>query len=90
MPRYRKSIAALLGALSTWGIASYEGGYSQGEWWALVGVVGTVVAVWGIPNDTPAGEAPAPGVSERGYGAVELVVGVLLVLILVVVLLRLL
>lgn len=64
--RYRKSIAALVGAVATWGLAaSADGAYDQAEWWALVAAVGTVVAVWGIPNDPPPGEPADPNSSER-------------------------
>ena len=50
--RYRKAIGALLGSLSAWGLASYQDGYSQDEWWALVAVVGTFIGVWAAPNNS--------------------------------------
>ena len=56
--RYRKSIAALIGTLSTWGLAAgADGVYTQLEWWGLVAAFGTVVAVWGVPNE----DAPDQG-----------------------------
>lgn len=65
--RYRKSLAALIGTVATWGAAAAAtGGVTPAEWWGLLAALGTVVAVWGVPNDAPAGELPDPTQSERG------------------------
>src|SRR5207244_3932537 len=91
MSRYAKFIAALLGSVATWGVtAGADNGYTQVELWGLLGVVAAALATLSIPTDPPKGEPADPDVSERGYGLIELVVGVLLVIILVVVLLHLL
>lgn len=66
MARYRKSIAALIGGLGTWWAASYQGGIDGAEQGALLVFLSTVVAVWGLPNDAPAGRRPRRDVSERG------------------------
>lgn len=67
MSRYRKSIAALLTAVATWGAtAAADGSFDAIEWSGLLGALATVVAVWGVPNDTPTGEPRDPAVSERG------------------------
>lgn len=53
MSKYRKSIAAFIGAVATWGLAAAEDGvYTQPEWWALLAALAGVVAVWGVPNDS--------------------------------------
>lgn len=61
MGRYRKTIAALLGTLVTWLTASaldtqgnFDFGHINGiEWLALIAAVGTVLGVYGTPNDPP-------------------------------------
>jgi hypothetical protein len=56
---YRKSIAAAVGALGAWWLAAFENGtVSPVEYGALIVAIGTVSAVWGVPNDPaePAGE----------------------------------
>jgi len=55
--RYRKSIAALVGALATWGLAAAaDGEYTHAEWWGLLAALATVVAVWGSENATTPSE----------------------------------
>lgn len=49
---YRKSIAAAFGAVGGWWLLTFENGsVSTVEWGALIVAVGTVIAVWGVPND---------------------------------------
>lgn len=51
MSAYAKAVAAFLGSVATWGIAAgADGHYDQVELWGLLGVVGTVLATYAIPN----------------------------------------
>lgn len=50
MAKYAKAVAALLGALATWGITAAPE-YTQVELWGLAGVVGTVIATFAVPNE---------------------------------------
>ena len=64
--KYRKSIVAAIGTLVAWGLsATTDGHVTIAEWWGLVAVVGTVLGVWGIPNDMPPGEPLDPNLSVR-------------------------
>ena len=66
MSRYAKTIAALLGAVGTWGAtAAQEGGIDGPEWFGLLIALGTVAAVYGIPNVPPAGQVADPQMSEQ-------------------------
>ena len=66
MSRYLKTIAAMLGAISTWGItAAAEGGINSVEWFGLLGSLGTVIAVYAVPNTPPAGQPSDPAMSEQ-------------------------
>lgn len=59
--RYRKTVAAFLGTVVTWATAScldaagnFDLGHVNGiEWLALVAAMGTVLGVYGTPNDSP-------------------------------------
>lgn len=46
-----KAIAALLGAVGTWGMTAASDGIQSIEWFGLLVALGTVVAVWAIPNE---------------------------------------
>ena len=51
MSRYAKSLAALLGALATWGITAAEDErYTQVELWGGLLALATALAVWAVPN----------------------------------------
>lgn len=65
MSRYAKALAALLGAIGTWGATAAQDGISSVEWFGLVTALGTALAVYGVPNTPPAGEPPDPGMSEQ-------------------------
>lgn len=66
MSRYAKTIVAVLGAISTWGItAATEGGITAVEWFGLLGSLATVLGVYAVPNTPPAGEPSDPGISEQ-------------------------
>lgn len=65
MSRYAKSIAALIGAVGTWGATAAQDGINSVEWFGLLTALGTVLAVWGVPNTPPAGQAADPGMSEQ-------------------------
>jgi len=77
LARYRKSVAALLGSVATWGLtAGADGTYDQVELWGLLAALAAVFAVWGTPNDVPAGAPRDPGMSERGESGVIVAVGI--------------
>lgn len=69
--RYAKAVTAFFTALGTWGyavMAADPNGVSSitgAEWFGLCGVVVTTAAVWGVPNERPAGEPYAADISER-------------------------
>lgn len=65
----RKTVAALLTGIATWGgTALADGEISSVEWFGLVGVVASVIAVFGVSNSAPPGEEDHPDVSEQpGY-----------------------
>lgn len=46
-----KAIAALFGSVSTWGITAWQNdqAITGDEWFGLLGVIGTVVAVFVVP-----------------------------------------
>lgn len=65
LARYRKTVAALLTLIATWGgTALIDGGVDGVEWFGLLGAFGAAL-VYGVPNDTPTGQAPDPAMSER-------------------------
>lgn len=63
---YRKTLAAVIGAVVTWGTTAQVGGFDSGEWWGLAAAIATAVGVYRAPNDPPAGEPADPDQSERG------------------------
>ena len=66
MSRYMKTIAAILGTVSTWGItAGSSEGISGVELYGLLGALSGAFAVYGIPNTPPAGQAADPNMSEQ-------------------------
>ena len=74
MSRYIKTIASILGGVSTWGItAAADNAITQVELFGLLGVLSTVLAVYAFPNSPPAGEAADPNVSERDAHPTSLV-----------------
>jgi hypothetical protein len=83
--RYRKSVSSLVATVAGWGVAaSTDGVYTQQEWWGLGILLAGVVAVWGIPNDPPAGRAADPNVSERGAVNVVFLAALLVIVVCVV------
>lgn len=69
MSRYAKALAAIIGALSTWGTtAAADGHYSQVEMWGLCGVALAGLAVYQIPNRPPRGKRRKPSISETARG----------------------
>lgn len=90
LPEIRKAVAALLAGIATWGgTALADGAVTPVEWFGLLGVLAGVVAVFGVPNDAPAGQPADPAVSERGHSVIEVVVAAVALVILVLVLARL-
>lgn len=88
MTRYWKTILAVLGGISSWGItAAADDAITQVELYGLLGVLATALAVYGVPNSPPEGEPADPDISERGASdamlalAVVVLVAVLLILL---------
>lgn len=51
MGLYAKAIAAFLGGIATWGAtAALDDSISLGEWFGVLGVLGTALAVFAVPN----------------------------------------
>lgn len=50
MTAYVKALAALLGAVGTWGVTASDGGIGAGEWFGLVVALGTALSVYAFPN----------------------------------------
>lgn len=74
-----KAIAALLGAVSTWGVTAAVDGITAVELFGLMGAFGTAAAVWATPNR--AGD-------ESGFAYEETAVIVAATLVVVALLLR--
>lgn len=96
LSRYAKAVTAFVSGFAVpfaGGLTeSSDAGTSltQGEWiTAVVGGIVAAFAVAAIPNRPPKGQPSDPAVSEQGYGALELLVAVLVVVILVLLILRL-
>jgi hypothetical protein len=53
LSRFRKTIAAVLGAGGTWCVAALPGGVTEMEWVALGIAVATALGVYSLPNDGP-------------------------------------
>lgn len=61
-----KMVLAALGAVATWGItAGADEGYTDVEFYGLLGAIVTALSVYAFPNKPPAGELPDPAVSEQ-------------------------
>lgn len=75
MSLYAKALAALLGGIATWGVTASEGGIDAAEWFGLLGVIATAVAVFAVPNSTPDDEG-AVSLSGVMTIALGIVVGV--------------
>ena len=66
MSRYVKFFSALLGGIATWGYtAAADDLISKVEWFGLIGVIGTALAVYQFPNTNPDGGAGDPEISEK-------------------------
>lgn len=89
MSRYAKFIVAIVGSIAGWAATYFPDDPSVQMWVGLAVAVSTAVGVWATPNQPPAGEAADPNVSEQGYGLVEVLVAVLLVILILWVLLAL-
>ena len=51
MNTVRKSIAAALTGIATWGITAQPDGIDSAEWWGLFGVLVGAFLVWLVPNE---------------------------------------
>lgn len=71
MSRYIKTIVAVLGGISSWGItAAADDAITQVELYGLLGILATVLGVYAFPNTPPEGEPADPLVSERGQAVI--------------------
>lgn len=78
---YRKTIAALVGAVLTWLTATLgDNAVSTQEWIALGVAVATALGVYGTPNEAEAGKPPFADKGLTGLGVVLVVLIVLLAL----------
>ena len=85
LSRYWKTIIAVLGGISSWGItASADNDITQVELYGLLGALATALAVYGIPNSPPSGEPADPNMSERGAIDNSTVVAISIVVIAVI------
>jgi hypothetical protein len=65
MTRYAKTVIAVIGAISVWGVtACAADGVSMAEWFGLLGALGTSLGVYFLPNAAPGGAPPKPGIGE--------------------------
>lgn len=75
MNQIRKSIAALVFTVGTWGVTAFaEGGVNGVEWAGLLVAIGGTAAVWGVPNDDP----DERGAVDPGSCALGLLLGLLI------------
>lgn len=51
LPAVRKSIAAIVGAVLTWGSVAQVDGITSGEWWGLAIAAATALGVFAVPNE---------------------------------------
>ena len=66
MTRYAKTVVAVIGAVSAWGVtALVDNGVNAVEWFGLLGSLGTALAVYVTPNTPPPGEPSDPTISEQ-------------------------
>lgn len=87
MTRYMKTIVAILGAISTWGItAAADEGITSVEWYGLLGALAAALAVYGAPNTPPRGEVADPNMSEQDpeRGQIDPLYALVLVVVIVV------
>jgi hypothetical protein len=93
----RKSIAAALTGLASWGVTAHPDGIDGLEWWGLFGVLVGAFLVWLTPNepenvnidDRLLPYDPEPTTRDAGAGELDVVVKVLVIVLLVVVILAL-
>jgi hypothetical protein len=66
MTRYAKTVVAVIGAISVWGVtACAADGVSMAEWFGLLGAVATSLGVYLLPNTPPTGQPSNPNISEQ-------------------------
>lgn len=51
LPAFRKTIAALVGAVLTWGTVAQVDGIEGAEWWGLAVAVATALGVYNVTNE---------------------------------------
>lgn len=85
MSRYIKALAALLGAISTWGVTAAPDGVDSVEWFGLLGVLGTGLLVLGSPPNAESAE-DFEGFDDEGRvstdGVVTIALGIVLAVLL--------
>lgn len=69
MSRYMKTIIAVLGGISAWGMtAAADNAITAVELFGLLGALATALGVYAIPNTPPKGEPRDAGTSETQSG----------------------
>lgn len=86
MSRYVKTVIAILGGISAWGITAVSDGssISPAEWFGLLGTLATGLGVYAFPNTPPDGEPSDPAISEQGHADSTLILTICGVVIAVV------
>ena len=52
LPALRKTAAALVGAVLTWGTVAQVDGITTAEWWGLAVALATAVGVYSVTNES--------------------------------------
>ena len=72
---YKKTIAAIVGAVLTWGLTAQDDGIQAAEWWGLGVAVATALGVYQVSNEpNPPDEG---GSVEAGSLALGLFIGLI-------------
>lgn len=89
MNRYAKTIAAVFGALGTWGATAYaDDAISKAELFGLLIAFAGIFAVYQVPNKPPTGEPSDPNISEQGQTNMYVVLIAVVTVIIVIALMK--
>lgn len=65
MSRYAKTIAAVFGAVATWGVTAYtDNVVDKAELFGLLAAAVAAFSVYQVPNTPPPGQPSDPAISE--------------------------
>lgn len=74
--QYRKTLAAIIGAVVTWGLTAQSDGIDGAEWWGLAAILATALGVYQAPNEPL--EDSERGAVEPGSFALGIILGIVL------------